>query len=77
MAAWTYMELLLVEFIQNEPADRGVGGRGTVEIHRAVSYETAWPELSVRDHRAVMSALYEKDVTLGGEISRVLHKPEI
>ena len=27
MAAWAYMELLLVEFIQNEPADRGEGGR--------------------------------------------------
>lgn len=52
-------------------------GGGTVEIHRPVYYETAWPEVSVGDHRAVMSALYEKDVTLGGEISRVLHKPEI
>lgn len=25
--AWTYMELLLVKFIENEPADCGEGGR--------------------------------------------------
>ena len=47
------------------------------ETHRPVSYETAWPQVSVGYDRVVMSAVFEKDVMLGGEISRVLHKPEI
>lgn len=54
----TYMELLLVEFIHNEP---GVGGTG--ETRCPVSYETTWPEVSVRDHRAVVSVLYTKTAT--------------
>lgn len=33
MAAWTYMELLLVEFIQNEPADCGEGEGGVLPKH--------------------------------------------
>lgn len=57
--AWTYMELLLVEFIENEPADCEEGG-GTVEKHCPVSYETTWPGVSVGDHRAVVSALTRK-----------------
>ena len=33
IVAWTYMELLLVEFIQNEPADYVVGGKsGSVSL---------------------------------------------
>lgn len=35
-------------------------------------YETARPEVSTTDDEAVMSALYEKDITLEGEISRML-----
>lgn len=75
---WTYMELLLVELIHDEPWRLRSGREGALMKHTGQSLtKPHGPGFSVGDRGAVMSALYEQDVTLGREISRVLHKPEI